>query len=82
MTRLGLAVVVMLVGAQLANAAEKPNVLLIVSEDNGPELGCYGDRYARTPNLDRLASEGVRFDRAFAPYSVCSPPQPAGLTGR
>ena len=37
----------------------KPNVLLIVSEDNGPELGCYGDKFARTPNLDRLAAEGV-----------------------
>ncbi|MFM8406501.1 MAG: hypothetical protein ACKN94_04185, partial [Pirellulaceae bacterium] len=35
-----------------------PNILLIVSEDNGPELGCYGDSSARTPNLDRLASEG------------------------
>ncbi|MBN1911894.1 MAG: sulfatase-like hydrolase/transferase [Pirellulales bacterium] len=48
-----------------AAAASRPNVLMIVSEDNGPELGCYGDPYARTPNLDRLASEGVRFARAF-----------------
>ncbi|MDA7994409.1 MAG: iduronate sulfatase, partial [Pirellulales bacterium] len=34
----------------------QPNVLLIVSEDNGPEIGCYGDPYARTPNIDRLAA--------------------------
>ena len=52
--------------------AASPNVLLIVSEDNGPELGCYGDPYANTPNLDRLAEEGVRFERAYVPYAVCS----------
>ena len=43
-------------------AASRPNILMIVSEDNGPELGCYGDPYARTPNLDRLAADGVRFN--------------------
>jgi Sulfatase len=52
--------------------ATPPNVFLIVSEDNGPELGCYGDPYARTPNLDQLASEGVRFHRAFVPQAGCS----------
>ena len=41
-----------------AARAEFPNILLIVSEDNGPELGCYGDPYAKTPVLDRLAAEG------------------------
>ena len=72
---------VLLCGIQPAFAGERPNVLLIVSEDNGPELGCYGDPYARTPNLDRLASEGARFERAFVPYSVCSPSRAAFLTG-
>jgi N-sulfoglucosamine sulfohydrolase len=62
-------------------AAERPNILLIVSEDNGPELGCYGDVYARTPNLDRLAAQGVRFEHAFVPYSVCSPSRACFLTG-
>lgn len=62
-------------------AAERPNILLIVSEDNGPELGCYGDRYARTPNLDRLAAKGVLFENAFVPYSVCSPSRACFLTG-
>ena len=57
--------------------ADKPNILLIVSEDNGPQLGCYGDPYARTPHLDRLASAGVRFENAFVPYSVCSPSRAA-----
>lgn len=58
-----------------------PNILLIVSEDNGPELGCYGDPYARTPHLDRLAADGVRFENAFVPYSVCSPSRACFLTG-
>lgn len=62
-------------------AATPPNILLIVSEDNGPELGCYGDPYAQTPHLDRLASEGVRFENAFVPYSVCSPSRACFLTG-
>ena len=62
-------------------AAPHSNILLIVSEDNGPELGCYGDPYARTPVLDHLASEGVRFTNAFVPYSVCSPSRACFLTG-
>ena len=65
----------------LSVAADRPNILLIVSEDNGPELGCYGDPYAQTPNLDRLASEGVLFQNAFVPYSVCSPSRACFLTG-
>ncbi len=59
----------------------QPNILLIVSEDNGPELGCYGDPYAQTPHLDRLAREGVLFERAYVPYSVCSPSRASFLTG-
>lgn len=59
----------------------RPNVLLIVSEDNGPELGCYGDSFARTPQLDALARQGIRFQRAFVPYSVCSPSRACFLTG-
>jgi N-sulfoglucosamine sulfohydrolase len=66
---------------QLPIAQAKPNILLIVSEDNGPELGCYGDKFARTPNLDRLAAQGVRFQNAFVPYSVCSPSRACFLTG-
>lgn len=61
--------------------AAAPNILLIVSEDNGPELGCYGDPYARTPNLDKLASEGVRFNRAFVPQAGCSQSRASFLTG-
>lgn len=62
-------------------AAESPNILFIVSEDNGPELGCYGDPYASTPTLDQMAKEGVLFNRAFVPYSVCSPSRACFYTG-
>lgn len=75
--------------ASVAEADEKepsaqqnrPNILLIVSEDNGPELGCYGDPFVQTPVLDQLAAEGVRFDRAFVPQAGCSQSRAAFLTG-
>ncbi|MCZ6632316.1 MAG: sulfatase-like hydrolase/transferase, partial [bacterium] len=63
------------------STGDRPNVLLIISEDNGPHLGCYGDRFAKTPNLDRLASEGVRFANAFSTQAVCSPGRASILTG-
>ncbi|MDF1841263.1 MAG: sulfatase [Rubripirellula sp.] len=66
--------------AALCSAAQ-PNILLIVSEDNGPEVGCYGDQYAKTPNLDRLADEGIRFDRAYVPQAGCSQSRASFLTG-
>ena len=70
------------IGLLLGSArAELPNILLIVSEDNGPELGCYGDPYVKTPVLDQLAKEGTRFANAFTPYSVCSPSRACFLTG-
>ncbi|MBM3858134.1 MAG: sulfatase [Verrucomicrobia bacterium] len=67
--------------APRADGAPRPNILLIVSEDNGPELGCYGDPFARTPNLDRLAAEGVRFERAYVAQAGCSQSRASYLTG-
>ena len=55
--------------------------LLIISEDNGPELGCYGDPYVQTPVLDRFAKKGVRFERAYVPQAGCSQSRAALLTG-
>jgi N-sulfoglucosamine sulfohydrolase len=75
------AAILLLVVCSAAQAGERPNILLIVSEDNGPELSCYGDPYVRTPHLDRLASEGVRFDRAFVAQAGCSPSRASFLTG-
>ena len=72
-----------LAGAALsfAAAAPRPNILFIVSEDNGPELGCYGNPHVRTPNLDGLASEGVRFDRAYVTQAGCSQSRSSIMTG-
>lgn len=58
-----------------------PNVLWITCEDLSPVLGCYGDTYAHTPNIDRLASEGVRYTNAFATAPVCSPARSCLITG-
>jgi arylsulfatase A-like enzyme len=51
---------------------ERPNILWITSEDNGPFLGCYGDPNAKTPNLDRLADRGIRYENFFANAPVCA----------
>ncbi|SVE32385.1 uncharacterized protein METZ01_LOCUS485239, partial [marine metagenome] len=65
----------------LGLAAKTPNILLIVSEDNGPEMSCYGEPFVKTPVLDKLAAEGVRFDRAYVPQAGCSQSRAAYLTG-
>ena len=70
-----------LLGAELGFAAPRPNILMIVSEDNGPELGCYGEPFVRTPVLDKLAAEGVRFQNAYVPQAGCSQSRAALLTG-
>lgn len=79
-TALALSIVVGLAGGN-NRLADRPNVLLIVSEDNGAELGCYGDPYARTPRLDRLAAEGCRFANAYVTHAVCSVSRASFLTG-
>ena len=70
--------------AEAAAAGErKPNVVLIVADDLGwADLGCYGSKFHRTPNLDRLAKEGLRFTDAYAACPVCSPTRAAIMTGK
>ena len=68
--------------ASVAGTAEpKPNILWISCEDMSPDLGCYGDRYATTPQLDQLASQGCRYTRAFVVFPVCAPSRSAIITG-
>jgi len=62
-------------------AAAPPNILLITADDLGPHLGCYGDSTIATPHLDRLAGEGVRFDRAYVTQASCSPSRSSIFTG-
>ncbi|HEV8606447.1 MAG TPA: sulfatase [Tepidisphaeraceae bacterium] len=64
------------------NTKNKPNFLFIVGEDTGPDLGCYGDTLAHTPNLDRLASQGARFTRCFTHAPVCAPSRSGLITGQ
>ena len=70
------------VTASCANAdQQRPNILWISCEDISPNLGCYGDKHAITPNLDRLAKQGARFDRAFTPAGVCAVVRSSVITG-
>ena len=66
--------------AEKASATERPNILWLVSEDNDTFLGCYGDSLARTPTLDKLAREGVLYERCFA-QPVCAPSRFTLITG-
>ena len=62
-------------------AKDRPNILWILSEDISPDLSCYGAPLVQTPNLDKLAGEGVRFTQAFTTGPVCSPSRSAMITG-
>src|SRR5688572_20824324 len=64
-----------------ANAADRPNILWISLEDISPDLGCYGDTYAVTPNIDRLAAQGCRYTHAFTHAGVCAPSRSGIITG-
>src|SRR5262245_51324026 len=64
-----------------ASSVTRPNILWIVADDLGVELGCYGLPLMRTTNIDHLASEGARFTRCFTTAPVCSPSRSALMTG-
>ncbi|MBK9140114.1 MAG: sulfatase-like hydrolase/transferase, partial [Verrucomicrobia bacterium] len=62
-------------------AARRPNILWITCEDTGPQLGCYGDTYAETPNLDRFAERSLRYRHVWSTAPVCAPARTAIISG-
>jgi arylsulfatase A-like enzyme len=78
----GLAFVLSSVATAAPPATLRPNVILITADDLGwGDLGCYGQRNIKTPNLDRLAAEGIRFTQAYAGSTVCAPSRCSLMTG-
>ncbi|MFN9939478.1 MAG: sulfatase-like hydrolase/transferase, partial [bacterium] len=65
-----------------APASRKPNVLFVVFDDLDIKLGCYGDTFAKTPNVDRLAARGMVFERAYCQQPICNPSRASFMTGR
>jgi len=64
-------------------SVEKPNIIFIMADDLGyGELGCYGQRLIQTPNLDRMAAEGMKFTRFYAGATVCAPSRSVLMTGK
>ena len=68
--------------AATVSAAERPNIVLIGAEDISPNLGCYGDPDAITPNLDKFAAEGAKFTLCFTHCPVCAPTRSGMITGQ
>jgi arylsulfatase A-like enzyme len=71
----------LLAALPIARAADRPNILWLTSEDHGPQLGCYGDPVARTPNVDALAAKGMLFKRAWSNAPVCAAARTTIITG-
>jgi arylsulfatase A len=70
-------------GAAAAHAqSRKPNIIWIMADDLGiGDLGCYGQKHIRTPNIDRIAAQGMKFTDAYAGCTVCAPSRSTLMTG-
>src|SRR5829696_768448 len=80
--------VILLVGLSAASHAIaakeiRPNIIFILADDLGPgDIGCYGGKLAKTPNIDQLAKQGTRFEQYYVASPVCSPSRCALITGQ
>jgi N-sulfoglucosamine sulfohydrolase len=81
MKRFTLVSLLVLLALVCHGAEQRPNFLWISCEDMSPDIGCYGAPDAHTPNLDRLAADGIRFTRAFSSAPVCAPSRSSIITG-
>jgi uncharacterized sulfatase len=72
---------ILLTVAGVASAAERPNILWLTSEDHGPHMGCYGDAYATTPNIDALAARGMLYRHCWSNAPVCAPARTTLIAG-
>lgn len=76
------ALIMFIITVPARTTSASPNVMLICVDDLRTALGCYGDKIARTPNIDRLASEGTKFTRAYCQYPLCNPSRTSFLSGK
>lgn len=79
--KLVVALFLALLSPAVSATPSRPNILWITSEDNGPHLGCYGDKFADTPNLDRLATKSLRFLHCWSVAPVCAPARTTIISG-
>lgn len=76
-----LLVVISLLHFHPVQAADKPNVLFLICDDLNCDVGCYGHPMVKTPNIDALAAQGVRFERTYCQYPLCGPSRASFMTG-
>src|SRR5436190_9779679 len=76
------AVLSLVVFSHSSLAAQKPNIIFILADDLGyGDIGCYGQKKIKTPNIDKLAGEGTRFTQCYAGCTVCAPSRATLMTG-
>ncbi|MDP3069009.1 MAG: sulfatase [Opitutaceae bacterium] len=80
-TPLRLAMLFLAAGAAVFAASSRPNVLFIAVDDMNADLGCYGSPIVQSPHIDKLAARGVKFDRAYCQFPLCSPSRSSIMTG-